>query len=122
MDSLSRVSEAGCILDDTEPTGAVPILAKERSCRFPVITARCVMSGRPRAFVGMAAEEGGIPALAPATVHAVLASTDSGGFVSLRRRPPPRSERYAIGAGLREKVKRSALGKWSPTSDRADVV
>jgi uncharacterized protein (DUF2252 family) len=70
----------------------------------------------------MAAEEGRVPARAPSTVHAVLASTDSGGFVSLRRRPPSRAERYAIGATLRQRVKRSALAAWTPAPDREDVV
>ena len=47
---------------------------------------------------------------------------DAGGFASLRRNPPPRKERYAIGRGLRQRVRRSALGDWEVPAGRADVV
>jgi uncharacterized protein (DUF2252 family) len=54
--------------------------------------------------------------------HVVLASADSGGFVSLRQPATPRSERYAIGRSLRKRVPRSALGRWSVPDSRTDPV
>jgi uncharacterized protein (DUF2252 family) len=54
--------------------------------------------------------------------HVVLADSDSDSYASLRRRPTPRAERYAIGRRLRAQVPRSALGKWKPPIGRPDVV
>jgi uncharacterized protein (DUF2252 family) len=54
--------------------------------------------------------------------HVVLATADSDSYASLRRRPTPRAERYALGKHLRERVPRSALGSWSPPIGRPDVV
>jgi uncharacterized protein (DUF2252 family) len=54
--------------------------------------------------------------------YAVLGSTDSAGFASLRRAATPREERYAIGKSLRNRVKRSALGRWEVLPGRPDVV
>lgn len=54
--------------------------------------------------------------------HVVLAGADSGDFHSLRRRPTSRTERIAIGRGLREKVPRSALAQWKAGPDRPDPV
>jgi len=47
---------------------------------------------------------------------------DSEQYYSLRRRPMPRKERYRLGRGLRQQVPRSALGEWTPPSDRPDPV
>jgi len=54
--------------------------------------------------------------------HVVLASADGQGFASLRRAGTPRSERYAIGRKLRERVPRSALGDWRVPVDRQHPV
>jgi uncharacterized protein (DUF2252 family) len=54
--------------------------------------------------------------------HVVLALTDSRGFISLRQPATPRAERYAIGRSLRKRTPRSALGRWSVPSNRADPV
>jgi len=54
--------------------------------------------------------------------HVVLDSIDAGGFASLRCSAAPRIERYALGKRLRNRVPRSALGRWSPESRRADPV
>ncbi|HEX2804877.1 MAG TPA: DUF2252 family protein, partial [Kineosporiaceae bacterium] len=54
--------------------------------------------------------------------HIVVPSVDGGSFASLRLRPTPRAERYALGRRMRDQVPRSALGDWSPPSDRPDVV
>ncbi len=56
------------------------------------------------------------------TGHVVLDSVDAGSYSSLRRRPTPRAERYALGRGLRATVPRAALGEWSPPVGRPDVV
>jgi uncharacterized protein (DUF2252 family) len=58
----------------------------------------------------------------PAGSHSVFSATDSGAFASLRRSPPPRQERYAIGRSLRQRVRRSALGDWEVPGGRPDVV
>jgi len=52
----------------------------------------------------------------------VLEGADSDAFVSLRRRPIPRAERYQLGRELRARVPRSALGDWAPPRDRTDPV
>jgi uncharacterized protein (DUF2252 family) len=54
--------------------------------------------------------------------HVVLETADGTAFDSLRRRPTPRAERYALGRRLREQVPRSELGRWTPPADRRDVV
>jgi uncharacterized protein (DUF2252 family) len=54
--------------------------------------------------------------------HVVLSDADGGAYSSLRRRATPRSERYALGKGLRQQVPRSSLGDWSPPHGRPDVV
>ena len=54
--------------------------------------------------------------------HVVLASADAKGYASLRSRPTPRAERYALGKALRKQVPRSALARWTPAPDRRDPV
>jgi hypothetical protein len=54
--------------------------------------------------------------------HTVLASTDGAGFASLRHAATPRTERYAIGRGLRQHVPRSALAAWDVNDRGADPV
>jgi uncharacterized protein (DUF2252 family) len=54
--------------------------------------------------------------------HVILETADGLSYASLRRRPIPRTDRYAIGRSLRDKVPRSALGQWTPAPDRADPV
>lgn len=56
------------------------------------------------------------------TQHVVLASADGEAYASLRRRPTPRAERYAIGRALRQEVPRSSLGRWAPAPGRRDPV
>jgi uncharacterized protein (DUF2252 family) len=58
----------------------------------------------------------------PAGSHPVFSATDSGAFASLRRKPPTRQERYAIGRSVRRRVRRSALGLWEVPAGRPDVV
>ena len=54
--------------------------------------------------------------------HVVLAEADSHSYVSLRRRPTSRAERYALGRGLRQQVPRSSLAEWRVAADRPDPV
>jgi uncharacterized protein (DUF2252 family) len=54
--------------------------------------------------------------------HVVLASADSAPYASLRSRPTTRTERYALGKGLRSQVPRSSLGEWTPPPGRPDPV
>ena len=54
--------------------------------------------------------------------HVILETADGLSYSSLRRRPIPRTDRYAIGRSLREKVPRSALGEWTPPPARRDPV
>ena len=54
--------------------------------------------------------------------HVVLPAVDGASYSSLRKRPTPRAERYALGRGLRKQVPRSSLGEWSPPAERPDVV
>jgi len=54
--------------------------------------------------------------------HVVLATADGQAYASLRERPTPRAERYAVGRALRQRVPRSALGEWIPAADRPDSV
>lgn len=54
--------------------------------------------------------------------HVVLAQADSAPYGSLRSRPLPRTERYALGEGLRQQVSRSTLADWRPADGRRSVV
>jgi len=54
--------------------------------------------------------------------HVVLGSVEGGGYASLLEPGTPRPERYRVGRTLRERVPRSALGRWSPGADRPDPV
>ncbi len=54
--------------------------------------------------------------------HVVLPQADGAAYGSLRSRPTPRAERYALGRALREQVPRSALARWSPAPDRRGVL
>ena len=54
--------------------------------------------------------------------HTVLAAADSAPYTSLRSRPVPRAQRYAIGKSLRKQVARSRLADWDPPTDRRDPV
>jgi uncharacterized protein (DUF2252 family) len=54
--------------------------------------------------------------------HTVLASADSDVYTSLRKRPSPRAERYAMGRALRREVPRKSLGAWRASTDRPDPV
>ncbi len=56
------------------------------------------------------------------TGHVVLANADSDSYRSLRRRPLPRAERFALGRSLRQQVPRQSLGEWSPPPNRPDPV
>src|ERR1700712_473729 len=58
----------------------------------------------------------------PPAGHVVLAQVEGDSFVSLRRRPTSRAERYQLGRSLRETVTRSSLGDWTPPGDRPDPV
>ncbi len=61
------------------------------------------------------------PARLP-TGHVVLAQVEGDSFVSLRRRPTSRAERYQLGRTLRSTVPRASLGDWEPPADRPDPV
>ncbi len=55
--------------------------------------------------------------------HQILpAAGDDASFMSLRRRPTPREERYALGRSFRKRAPRSRLADWSPPADRLDPV
>lgn len=54
--------------------------------------------------------------------HDVLTDTDRLAYMSLRKRPDSRAERYALGRSLRHKVPRSSLGEWRVTRDTRDPV
>lgn len=54
--------------------------------------------------------------------HVVLPGVDGASYRSLRSRPMPRAERFALGRSLRGRVPRSALGEWKPAADRVDPV
>jgi hypothetical protein len=56
------------------------------------------------------------------TDHVILASAESKAYASLRERPTPRAERYAMGRALRQQVPRSSLGQWAPPVNRFDPV
>jgi len=54
--------------------------------------------------------------------HVVLSGVDGRSYRSLRTRPMPRAERFALGRSLRKRVPRGALGDWKPALNRADPV
>jgi uncharacterized protein (DUF2252 family) len=54
--------------------------------------------------------------------HIVLTSADSEAFASLRRPATLRTERHALGKGLRTHVPRSSLGDWHVRDDRRHPV
>jgi uncharacterized protein (DUF2252 family) len=58
----------------------------------------------------------------PSSGHVVFEGTDSRNYASLRSRSIPRTERYALGKSLRERIPRSAVGEWFPSHDRRDPV
>ncbi|MDF2967816.1 MAG: uncharacterized protein K0Q93_1594 [Nocardioidaceae bacterium] len=58
----------------------------------------------------------------PSSEHSVLATVAGHPYGSLRDRPTPRSERYALGRALRKKVPRSSLGIWPPSDERRDPI
>lgn len=54
--------------------------------------------------------------------YAAIEGADSGAFTSLRRPATSRSERWARGRSLREKVPRGDLAHWAPRPGRPDPV
>ena len=58
----------------------------------------------------------------PPAGHVVLASADSDGYRSLRRRPMSRAERFKLGRSLRQQVPRSSMGQWKAPANRPDPV
>ena len=54
--------------------------------------------------------------------HLVIKGVDGASYRSLRCRPIPRAERFALGKSLRGRVPRNALGEWKPLADRDDPV
>ena len=54
--------------------------------------------------------------------HVVPEAAEGREFASLRRRPTPRAERYALGRRLRKEVPRSEIGRWAAPAGRPDVV
>jgi uncharacterized protein (DUF2252 family) len=58
----------------------------------------------------------------PTGGHVVFAAADSRHYESLRSRPIPRTERYALGKSLRQQVPRTSLGDWRPPPGRRDPV
>ncbi len=54
--------------------------------------------------------------------HVVLAAADSAPYTSLRSRPIPRAQRFALGRSLRKQVPRSRLADWEPPATRRDPV
>ena len=54
--------------------------------------------------------------------HVVLAAADSQPYTSLRSRPIPRAQRFALGKSLRQQIPRSSLADWDPPSTRRDPV
>lgn len=63
-----------------------------------------------------------MPAFQPGTRHVILQGVDGTSYRSLRSRPMPRAERFALGRCLRRRVPRSLLGEWKPAADRPDPV
>jgi uncharacterized protein (DUF2252 family) len=58
--------------------------------------------------------------LRPPGSHVVLAAADSKPYGSLRSRPIPRPQRFALGKSLRASVPRSSLGEWRAPDWRRD--
>ncbi|MFC5379381.1 DUF2252 domain-containing protein [Aquipuribacter nitratireducens] len=54
--------------------------------------------------------------------HVVHADAPAQPYLTLRDRPTPRAERWAMGKALRQRVKRSDLGTWEVPDDRVDPV
>jgi uncharacterized protein (DUF2252 family) len=54
--------------------------------------------------------------------HTVLGVAEGAAFGSLRQRPTSRTERFAIGRGLRQQVPRRALGAWVAPASRPDPI
>ena len=54
--------------------------------------------------------------------HVVHAAVSGDAYGSLRRTPTPRTERYALGKGMRKAVPRSSLADWKPTAHRTDPI
>ena len=54
--------------------------------------------------------------------HAVVPTTDSSGFRSVRESGISRSERFALGKELREEVPYDQLGEWTASSARFDPI
>jgi uncharacterized protein (DUF2252 family) len=54
--------------------------------------------------------------------HVGLPGADSAAYLSLRRRPEDRAQRYRMGKALRTRVPRSALGEWRSSDARPDPV
>jgi uncharacterized protein (DUF2252 family) len=59
-----------------------------------------------------------MPTIRPPAGHVVIASADSDGYRSLRRRPMSRTERFKLGRSLRQQVPRSSMGDWKAPSNR----
>lgn len=54
--------------------------------------------------------------------HVVHPSVSGADYASLRRRPTPRTERFALGKAMRDEVPREVLGDWIRQPGRADVL
>lgn len=54
--------------------------------------------------------------------HVVHQAVSGEAYASLRKRPTPRAERYALGRGMRHPVPRSSLGSWMIANRRVDPV
>ncbi|WP_165067318.1 DUF2252 domain-containing protein [Marisediminicola senii] len=54
--------------------------------------------------------------------HVVHRSLSGDDYASLRRRPTPRTERYALGKAMRKDVPRSSLGDWTAPDNRPDPI
>jgi uncharacterized protein (DUF2252 family) len=55
--------------------------------------------------------------------HLILpAAGDDASYMSLRRRPTPRKDRYALGRSFRRQAPRSQLAAWTPRPDRPNPV
>ena len=65
--------------------------------------------------------ENGTPDRAKAR-HVVLQGVDGASYRSLRTRPMPRAERFALGRSLRERVPRGSMGDWKPAANRPDPI
>jgi len=54
--------------------------------------------------------------------HVVHASVSGEAYATLRHRPTPRTERFALGKAMRAAVPRAELGQWRASEERDDVV